>query len=56
MKALDKAIRIIDARYINNIEIKSVKGHYEAYENGKFICSGDTIREVEEDLREMGYK
>ena len=31
-----------------------VRGHYEAYLNGKFICSGDTEAEVERELKEMG--
>ena len=35
-------------------EIVRVKGHYEVYDmNGKFITSGDTYRECEEDLKEM---
>ena len=35
------------------IEITNVNGHYEAWENGKFIVSGDTKREVEKELEEM---
>lgn len=34
------------------IEIKNVNGHYEAWENGKFIVSGDTKREVEKEIDE----
>ena len=37
-------------------EIRHVHGHYEAYLNGKFICSGDTwnetAREAEKALAE----
>ena len=29
-------------------EIRSVRGHYEAYVGGNFICSGDTHRECAE--------
>ena len=31
-------------------EIINVRGHYEAYLNGKFICSGDSIKEVIKEL------
>lgn len=34
-------------------EIKRVGGHYEAYINGSFYCSGDTITEVAEEVE--GY-
>jgi hypothetical protein len=30
-----------------------VNGHYEAYLNGKFICSGDTRSEAERELKEV---
>lgn len=30
-----------------------VHGHYEAYLNGKFICSGDTEGEVERELKNL---
>lgn len=33
--------------------IKYVRGHYEAFKNGVFVISGDTLREVEKDLDEM---
>ena len=37
-------------------EIRNVNGHYEAYLNGKFVCSGDTRsetkREAEQSLTE----
>jgi len=39
-----------------NYKIVNVRGHYEAYVNGNFICSGDTwseaVREVEAYLYE----
>ena len=38
-------------------QIINVRGHYEAYINGKFVCSGDTwnetVREVEKHLSAM---
>lgn len=38
------------------IKVVNVHGHYEAYCNGKFICSGDTmseaVREAEKCLAE----
>lgn len=37
------------------LEIKKVREHYEAYIEGKFVVSGDTISEVLFDLEEMGY-
>lgn len=30
-----------------DLEIHNVNGYYEAYLNGKFICSGDTHNEAE---------
>lgn len=33
-----------------NHDIIHVMDHYEAYMNGKFICSGDTKTEVEREL------
>lgn len=33
-------------------EIRSVRGHYEAYVGGRFICSGDTHLECEEAAEE----
>ena len=38
---------------INEPIIISIRGHYEAYFNGKFICSGDTRAEVEKELKEV---
>lgn len=38
---------MVDTGYI----IVPVMEHYEAYLNGKFICSGDTAAEVENELR-----
>ena len=37
---------------MNEPIIIRIRGHYEAYLNGKFICSGDTKREVEDELKE----
>lgn len=34
-------------------EINNRDGHQEATENGNFVVSGDTVREVEELLDEM---
>lgn len=34
-------------------EIKNVNGHYEAYKNSKFICSGDTESEVKNELKNI---
>ena len=28
------------------IKVVNVNGHYEAYCNGKFVCSGDTMHET----------
>lgn len=36
---------------MNNPIIIHVREHYEAYLNGKFICSGDTKGEVERELK-----
>jgi hypothetical protein len=33
-------------------DIRNVNGHYEAYMNGKFICSGDTRSEIEREVEE----
>ena len=37
----------------NNLIIKSINGHYEAYLNDKFICSGDTYNECYQDAIEL---
>lgn len=37
------------------IEIRSVRGHYEAYLRGRFVCSGDTRRECEETAEDTIY-
>ena len=37
------------------IEIRHVMEHYEAFVNGKFVVSGDTLNEVIEELRKTGY-
>lgn len=34
------------------ITIVPVHGHYEAYRNGKFLCSGDTEAECEKEIEE----
>lgn len=36
--------------------IINVRGHYEAYLNGKFICSGDTPKEVAKELEKEQSK
>ena len=35
------------------MEIKNVNGHYEVYDNGKFLFSADTKTEIENELAEM---
>ena len=35
-------------------EILYVRGHYEAFVNGKFVVSGDTLNEVRNELEEIG--
>lgn len=35
----------------NEPDIIHTNGHYEAYLNGKFICSGDTETEVEMEMQ-----
>lgn len=39
--------------FVNGKEyvIKNVKEHYEAFLDGQFVCSGDSIKEVEEILK-----
>lgn len=32
-------------------QIKSVRGHFEVYIDGKFYCSADTIKEVTYELK-----
>ena len=34
-------------------EIKNVGGHYEVYDNGKFLFSADSKKEIKEELAEM---
>lgn len=36
--------------------IINVRGHLEAYLDGKFICSGDKMNEIKNDLREYENK
>ena len=38
---------------MSDIKIQPVMEHYEVYQNGGFLFSGDTLREVEQDLEEM---
>lgn len=40
---------------LEKIEVRNVKGHYEAFINGQFVVSGDTLNEVLKELAEMGY-
>ena len=35
------------------MEIRNVNGHYEVYDNGKFVFSADNKQELEEELAEM---
>lgn len=38
-------------------KIICVRGHYEAYDNqGKFICSGDTLMEVASEIETIQQK
>ena len=37
---------------MEDYDIIPVRGHYEAYLNGKFICSGDSRDEIERELKE----
>lgn len=38
-----------------NYKIICTHGHYEVYDdNGNFICSGDTEREVKEEIQQKG--
>lgn len=34
-------------------DIKNIHGHYEAYKDGEFMCSGDTMAELEAELEEL---
>ena len=38
-----------------SLKIKFVKGHYEAFVNGRFVVSGDTYSEIIRELEEMRY-
>lgn len=40
---------------LEKIEIRHVMEHYEAFVNGRFVVSGDTLNEVLEELRKTGY-
>ena len=37
---------------MSGIEIRPVMEHCEVYQDGRFLFSGDTLREVEQDLEE----
>jgi hypothetical protein len=37
-------------------EIRNVRGHFEVYKDGKFVCSADTKKEAEEEIEEMEGK
>lgn len=41
---------------MSGIEILPVMEHYEVYQNGRFLFSGDTLKEVEQDLEKMEEK
>lgn len=41
-----KKIFVNEKEYV----VKKVMEHYEAFLDGKFVCSGDSIKEVEEIL------
>lgn len=43
-------------RKVDDIIIYYVNDHYEAYYDNKFICSGDTYIECEEDAINIVYK
>lgn len=36
-----------------NVEIRAVRGHYEAFVDGQFYVSGDTYAEVMNELNEL---
>ena len=38
---------------MNDYDIIPARGHYEAYLNGMFICSGDTKAEVESEIKNL---
>lgn len=40
---------------LEKIELRYVMEHYEAFVNGKFVVSGDTLNEILEEIRKMGY-
>ena len=40
---------------LEKIKIRHVMEHYEAFVNGRFVVSGDTLNEVLEELRKAGY-
>lgn len=37
---------------MSEVIIVPVRGHYEAYRNGEFVCSGDTEAECEKESEE----
>lgn len=38
-------------KQMDKYDIIRIRGHYEAYLHGKFICSGDTETEVENEIQ-----
>ena len=45
--------QIINGKEVMQTEIRNVGGHYEVYDNGKFLFSADNKKELEEELQEM---
>lgn len=43
------------AKYIHEVKIKQVRGHWEVYVNGEFFCSTDSYVEAVNELYEA-YK
>lgn len=39
---------------MKKVEIKNVCGHYEAFIDGEFYCSGDTVDECIHDIEKEG--
>ena len=35
------------------MEIRNVNGHYEVYDDGKFLFSADNLKEIDEEMAEM---
>lgn len=41
---------------VQEVEIKHIRDHYEAFIGNKFIVSGDTFREVMKELDNINYE